>query len=78
MDSAGDSGERNLRSPEERAKELDCLYRIDEILRERGAEFRTVLLSVADAIPAGWQHPEVCGARLEVGEETVQTTGYKP
>lgn len=49
----------------ERAKELRCLYRIHEIVSQRGQAPPRTFLSVLEAIPEGWQRPESTGARIE-------------
>lgn len=53
-----------LRKLTERAKELRCIYRIMEILKDENAECHVVFKSVIEAIPPGWQHPTVCESRI--------------
>ena len=48
----------------ERAKELKCIYKVIEILRDEDAELNQVLKAILDVIPPGWQHPTVCEARI--------------
>ena len=48
----------------ERAKELNCLYRVEEILRDGQAEPRDVILRLLDVIPSGWQFSHLCRARI--------------
>ena len=55
-----------LASLQERAKELNCLYAVDEILSIRDASVGDVAPKLIEAIPAGWQYPAVCRARLRV------------
>ncbi len=50
----------------ERAKEFSCLYRVDEILNRTESPPDELLHELIPVIPAGWQFPDVCGARLEV------------
>lgn len=49
----------------ERAKELECLYRVHAIAsdRERGPE--EVFLHMLEAIPTGWRDPIATGARID-------------
>lgn len=54
-----------LHKLQERAKELRCLYRINEIVSQRGQPPATTFLAVLEAIPDGWQRPETTGARIE-------------
>ena len=48
----------------ERAKELNCLYKIEELLNKPDTEFRDVCKGIVEAIPPGWQYPDICAARL--------------
>jgi len=57
-----------LRSLQERAKELNCLYRVEEITNNADATLDEVLAHVIAVIPPGWQYPDVCAARVVVGE----------
>ncbi len=47
----------------ERAKELGCLYEVEKALAAGGCARNRVLAEVVEAIPPGWQYPEVCEAR---------------
>ena len=58
------SGEQILHALRERAKELNCLYAVDEILSRHGQPIADVLRSVAEALPAGWQYTDICRARV--------------
>lgn len=66
-----------LHELQERAKELNCLYRIDEILARADAPTDELLQSVVAAIPAGWQYPGLCEARLVADGRTFQTPGFE-
>jgi len=48
----------------ERAKELTCLYAIEESLREPDTDIDQVCEKIIQAIPPGWQFPETCVARI--------------
>jgi len=56
--------EQILAALQERAKELNCLYRVDEVLNRPGIERDDALREVLAMIPAGWQYPQACQARL--------------
>lgn len=60
----------------EREKELECLYRIEEILAERGAPCDHIFRKIAEAIPRGWQHPELCCARITIGSDSYHLAGF--
>ncbi|HEX6861551.1 MAG TPA: PEP/pyruvate-binding domain-containing protein, partial [Thermoanaerobaculia bacterium] len=63
---------------QERAKELNCLYRIDEILARTEAPTDELLQNVVAAIPPGWQYSGLCEARLAVDGRIWQTPGFEP
>jgi pyruvate,water dikinase len=60
----------------ERAKELSCLYRVEDLLRQPEASIADVCHGIVAAIPAGWQYPDVCEARIVLGQDSYQTPGF--
>jgi hypothetical protein len=66
-----------LRDLQERAKELRCLYQVGEILRTADVPWPERVARLLEAIPPGWQHPEVCEARLELEGFTTETPGWR-
>lgn len=67
-----------LHELQERAKELNCLYHIDELLARTEMPTDELLQAVVSAIPAGWQYPGLCAARLTVGDKVHETPGFAP
>ena len=61
---------------QERAKELNCLYRIEEILNNISAPLDEVFHEVIRAIPPGWQHPEICEARIIYENLTIASSSF--
>ncbi|MEW6366274.1 MAG: PEP/pyruvate-binding domain-containing protein [Acidobacteriota bacterium] len=61
----------------ERAKELNCLYRIEELLSKPDADFGEICAGTVDAIPPGWQYPDVCVARVEIEEYSHASPGFQ-
>jgi pyruvate,water dikinase len=61
---------------QERAKELRCLYRIEEILRDADATLSSVFRAVVQAIPPGWQYPDKCVAVLRYEDTTYGPEGF--
>ncbi len=53
-----------IRSLQERAKELKCIYAVDEILARESTTAEEAFASVIAVIPAGWQYPAACQARI--------------
>jgi hypothetical protein len=65
-----------LDSLQERAKELNCLYEIEEILSRPGAHQDDILHELVMALPKGWQHPPLCAARLVLEQAVYVTPGF--
>jgi pyruvate,water dikinase len=61
----------------ERAKELNCLYMVEEILSDFGQPLDAIFQRVIEAIPPGWQHPEVCQARIVCGSEAYESPDFE-
>lgn len=76
MDFAGQPIDRILDSLKERAKELDCLYRIDEILEQPAAEDADVYEQLARAVPPGWQFPGICEAQIIIDGKAYATDRF--
>jgi pyruvate,water dikinase len=57
-----------LLSLQERAKELQCLYRVEEILSDPDRSLDEVCPEIIDAIPPGWQFPDICQAQITIDE----------
>ena len=53
-----------MRMLQERAKELKCLYKIEEILNRPDIEIEEACKEVITSIPPGWQYPEICEAKI--------------
>jgi len=70
--------DRILHDLQERAKELNCLYRVDELLGREDAPVDEVLSEVVRTLPAGWQFPDVCVARIILGQRVYEPPGFQP
>jgi pyruvate,water dikinase len=60
----------------ERAKELNCLYQIQELLNSPGIELDQICQGTVSAIPPGWQYPDVCRAEIILGKHTCQSPDF--
>lgn len=65
-----------ISSLRERAKELSCLYRVDEILLS-SETLDAKLRMAAEAIPSGWYSPELCEARIRYMGINYQSKGFR-
>jgi hypothetical protein len=68
--------DRVLWALQERAKELACLYRIDEIVNAHGTSIEDVSRAALAAIPPGWQYPDCCQVRIALRGLTVQPPDF--
>lgn len=53
-----------LHALQERIKELNCLFEIEKLLKKPDAPLDETLEAVTLIIPLGWQHQEICRARI--------------
>jgi len=67
-----------LASLQERAKELNCLYHVQEMLRSDGASVEDVFNGIIEAIPPGWQYPEICQVVLTHEGRVFRSTAFEP
>jgi len=56
--------ERLLFALQERTKELNCLYAVEELLNDSTATLDDTFNGIIKAIPPGWQYPDICQARI--------------
>src|SRR4030042_2536196 len=61
----------------ERAKELNCLYKIQELLGAPDLSLEDICHGIVEALPPGWQYPDVCGAQIVFAGKTYQTDLYQ-
>ena len=61
----------------ERAKELNCLYKIEEILNKPDASLTDICKGVIEAIPPGWQYPDICVARITIEGKICQSPNFQ-
>ena len=54
-----------LTSLQERTKELNCLYEVEQILARLDLPLEEAFRQVVEVIPPGWQYPDICRAMIE-------------
>jgi hypothetical protein len=67
-----------LSSLQERAKELNCLYEVEQILSRFDLPMDQAFQRIVDVIPPGWQYPDICCAVIEVGDRRYETRAFTP
>lgn len=76
MDEHDLGAEYNLASLRERAKELNCLYQVDEILNNERLSLPEIFQQITLVMPSGWQFPDVCRAMITYENYGYSTPGY--
>lgn len=69
--------DRLLHDLRERAKELNCLYEVQEILSSPDASMDKICQGVVGVLPPGWQYPDVCHAEIACAGKTYRTPGFQ-
>ena len=60
----------------ERAKELNALYQVQEILNQPDASLEDVCRGIVEVIPPGWQYPDVCHAQITIRDSSYKTPDF--
>jgi len=61
----------------ERAKELNCLYLVQEILNQKQDDSSILLNDILDIIPGGFQFPEICKVNLIYEKYTATSPDFE-
>jgi predicted nucleotidyltransferase len=76
MNDSEDSVDRLVYELKERAKELNCLYDVQEILNTQELDLEEVFEGIIHVIPGGWQYPDICQAEIQFEEMFFRSPGY--
>jgi len=71
-----DSLGKLLHSLNERAKELNCLYRIEELLNRPGLTLKEAFEGIISIVPEGWQYPDMTQAMITYENLTFKSPGW--
>jgi pyruvate,water dikinase len=63
---------------QERAKELNCLYKIEELMNRPDSQIDEVCQRILEAIPPGWQYPDICVAEVKLQGKSCYSPDFKP
>ena len=61
----------------ERVKELNCLYRISNLVHAPDISLKETLQGTVDLIPPGWQCPEMTCARIVFDGQEFRTENFR-
>ena len=76
MAEQNNKAQKVLNALQERTKELICMYRVEELLKEPGNNINMVLTAIVDIIPPTWQYPKVCQALIHYDNTTYKIKNY--
>lgn len=76
-DETSRNGRKLFTSLHERAKELTCLYKVEEILSDFDQPLEDVFRRIIASIPPGWQFADSCQARVVFGSERYESPEFK-
>ncbi len=76
MNDREDPKESSLEVLKERAKELDCLYRIDEVLKNGRLTLAEMFERVILILPAGFRFPDVCRVEIVYENHRYQSSDF--
>ena len=61
----------------ERIKELDCLYRLTNLIEQYGGELDKILQDTVELLPVSWQYPEIACARIQYQSLVFTSVNFK-
>lgn len=61
----------------ERAKELSCLYEIQELLSNIEVSIEDTCVGIVKAIPPGWQFPEICVVKINYRDAEFKSDNFR-
>ena len=65
-----------LHALQERAKELNCLYQVGELLSQSTRPLDEIFRGIIEVLPPGWQYPTDCQARITFENQTTQRPDF--
>src|ERR1035437_8401785 len=66
-----------LHALQERAKELNCLYQVGEILSQAKRPLEELFRGIIGVLPPGWQYPHDCQERIVFEKQVVQPPDFQ-
>jgi pyruvate,water dikinase len=68
--------DRLLHDLGERAKELNCLYKVQELLGTPNITIEEICEGIIQVLPPGWQYPDVCEAQIIYNGNSFRTPSF--
>ncbi len=66
-----------LHALQERAKELNCLYQVGELLGRTELPLYEIFRGIIEVLPPGWQYPQDCQARIAFENRAIESPDYR-
>jgi len=66
-----------LKDFQERVKELNCLYQVEDQLNDSEADLHLILENIIKIIPDGMQYPDICRVQISLLDKTIQTPDFQ-
>ncbi|MCX6554988.1 MAG: nucleotidyltransferase domain-containing protein [Candidatus Aminicenantes bacterium] len=77
MDHPQNSIDKLLHDMRERAKELNCLYQVEELLTKTHLPLAEIFTQIIQTIPSGYQFPEICQVKIVFDDKTFLSPAFK-
>ncbi|MEE9117770.1 MAG: PEP/pyruvate-binding domain-containing protein [Calditrichia bacterium] len=61
----------------ERAKELNCIYEVEEIIQLPDLEIKEILIKIGEVIPSAMQFPDICRVKISYQDEVILGKDFK-
>ena len=61
----------------ERVKELNCLYSLTNIVKDKSISFKKSIQKIVELIPLAWQYPNITCARITIQGREFKTKNFK-
>lgn len=61
----------------ERRKELNCIYQVNEILRDYSVDIESVFREILLILPEAWRYSEICHASIIYNDDIYETCSFK-
>jgi pyruvate,water dikinase len=62
---------------QERAKELNCLYKVEELLSNHDRDLDEIFQGIVQALPYGYQYPDKCVVKLTLNDKEYISENFK-
>ncbi len=76
MNATDPSIDRLIVKLNERAKELNCIYRVEKVFNCPDQAVADICRGLLSVIPPGWQYPDICQVLIRLGEDIYSSPNF--